>query len=324
MEISQLCDDPKFCSFWEFLLPGNNPQSCCFYRQAMTVISAPAPWRFRDRTFIWGSRTYLMGILNVTPDSFSDGGQFDTVERAVDQARHLVAHGMDILDIGGQSTRPGARPISVEAEKQRVIPVIEAIRAVTDEELSHVVISVDTTESAVARAAVRAGADIVNDISGGTFDKAMFSTVADLGVPIILMHIRGNPQTMQQYTDYHDLIGEIHEFLRHQIDDAVAVGVTPGQIAIDPGIGFAKTYPQNLEILRSLREFRDLGCPILVGPSRKGFIGWILHQPDPQKRVWGTAAACCGAIAQGVDILRVHDGAEMHDVCRVADAVWRG
>jgi dihydropteroate synthase len=264
-----------------------------------------------------------MGILNITPDSFSDGGQFDSVERAVVQAKHLVANGTDILDIGGQSTRPGAEPISVEAEKERVLPVIEAIRADPDDALNQMVISVDTTEAAVARAAVRAGADMVNDISGGTFDKAMFSTVADLGVPIILMHIRGNPQTMQQHTDYQDLIGEIHEFLRHQIDDAIAVGVTPGQIAVDPGLGFAKTYPQNLAILRSLREFRDLGCPLLVGPSRKSFIGWILDQPDPQKRIWGTAAACCGAIAQGADILRVHDGAEMHDVCRVADAIWR-
>jgi len=290
----------------------------------MTVLSAPAPWRFRDRTLTWGTRTYLMGILNVTPDSFSDGGQFDTVEPAVAQARHLVAHGTDILDIGGQSTRPGAEAIALEVEQQRVIPVIEAIRADDDPALSQTIISVDTTASAVARAAIRAGADIVNDISGGTFDRPMLSTVADLGVPIVLMHMRGNPQTMQQYTQYQDLIGEIHEFLRHQIDDAIAVGVTPGHIAIDPGLGFAKAYPQNLEILRSLRRFRDLGCPILVGPSRKSFIGWVLDQPDPHQRVWGTAAACCGAIAQGADILRVHDGAEMYDVCRVADAIWRG
>jgi len=289
----------------------------------MTVITAPAPWRFRDRTFTWGSRTYLMGILNVTPDSFSDGGQFNTVERALAQARHLVANGTDILDIGGQSTRPGAESISVDIENDRVLPIIEAIRSDADDALNQVVISVDTTVAAVARAAVRAGADIVNDISGGTFDRAMFSTVADLGAPIILMHIRGTPQTMQQHTHYQNLIGEIHEFLHHQIDDAIAVGVTPGQIAIDPGIGFAKSYPQNLEILRSLQDFKDLGCPILVGPSRKSFIGWILDQPDPQQRVWGTAAACCGAIAQGADMLRVHDGAEMYDICRVADAIWR-
>jgi dihydropteroate synthase len=290
----------------------------------MTVMSAPTPWIIRDRTFRWGTQTYLMGILNVTPDSFSDGGKFDTPERAVAQARYLVNNGTNILDIGGQSTRPGAVQIPEDEELARVIPVIQAIRADREEILSQCVISVDTTQSAVARAAVRAGADIVNDISGGTYDRAMFSTVADLGVPIVIMHIRGTPDTMQHHTDYDDLLGEIYEFLKHQISDAIAVGVQPNQIAIDPGIGFAKTYPQNLHILRNLAEFRDLECPILVGPSRKSFIGWILDQPDPQKRVWGTAAACCAAIAGGADMLRVHDGAEMYDVCRVADAIWRG
>jgi dihydropteroate synthase len=290
----------------------------------MSVLAAPAPWKIRDRTFTWGSRTYLMGVLNVTPDSFSDGGQFNTVERAVAQARHLVHHGTDILDIGGQSTRPGAGSISRTEELDRVIPVIEAIRRDDDNTLAQAIISVDTTRSSVARAAVRAGADIINDISAGTYDKAMLSTVADLGVPIVIMHLRGTPVTMQQCTDYQDLVGEIHDFLHHQIEDAIAVGVKPSKIAIDPGLGFAKTYPQNLELLRKLGEFRNLGCPVLVGPSRKSFIGWILDQPDPQKRVWGTAAACCAAIAGGADILRVHDGAEMYDVCRVADAVWRG
>jgi dihydropteroate synthase len=289
----------------------------------MTTQTLPRPWKIRDRTFTWGSRTYLMGILNVTPDSFSDGGQFNSVEAALTQARRLVQTGTDILDVGGQSTRPGAEEISLEEELNRVVPVIEAIRTDTDEALRTVPISIDTTRFEVARAAVRAGADIVNDISGGTFDKAMLSTVADLGVPIILMHMRGTPATMQQHTHYEDLIGEISEFLQHQINDAIAVGVNPSQIAIDPGIGFAKTYPQNLELLRRLPDFHSLGCPLLVGPSRKRFIGWILDQPDPQKRVWGTAAACCAAIAGGADILRVHDGPEMHDVLRVADAVWR-
>jgi dihydropteroate synthase len=287
------------------------------------VISAPIPWTIRDHTFRWGTRTYLMGILNVTPDSFSDGGQFATVEQAVAQAKHLVSHGTDILDIGGQSTRPGAAVVSVDEELARVIPVIEAIRADDDLDLSQSVISVDTTRSAVARAAMRAGADLVNDISAGTYDSAMFSTVADLGVPIILMHIRGTPQTMQQCTNYTNLMEEIHEFLKHQISDAIAVGVQPNQIAIDPGIGFAKTSPQNLDILKNLMELKDLECPILVGPSRKSFIGWILDQPEPHQRIWGTAAACCAAIAGGADMVRVHDGAEMHDVCRVADAVWR-
>ncbi len=289
----------------------------------MSVMTTLAPWVLRDRIFTWGTRTYLMGVLNVTPDSFSDGGQFDTVDSALAQARYLIYHGTDILDIGGQSTRPGAGSIAKEEELQRVIPVIEAIRADADATLSQAVISVDTTRSAVARAAIRAGADIVNDISGGTYDRAMLSAVADLGVPIMLMHLRGTPATMQQMTDYQDLIGEIHEFLQRQIDNAIAVGVEPGRIAIDPGLGFAKTYPQNLDILRNLDKFHDLGCPLLVGPSRKSFIGWILGQPDPQQRVWGSAAACCAAIAGGADILRVHDGAEMYDVCRVADAVWR-
>ncbi|MGG6237337.1 dihydropteroate synthase [Nodosilinea sp. AN01ver1] len=290
----------------------------------MSVLTAPPAWKIRDRTLNWGSRTYLMGVLNVTPDSFSDGGQFDTLERAVAQARHLVHHGTDILDIGGQSTRPGAGSISREEELSRVIPVINAIRADEDDILAQAIISVDTTRSSVARAAVRAGADIVNDISAGTYDKGMLSTVADLGVPIVIMHLRGTPATMQNYTDYHDLIGEIYDFLHHQIEDAIAVGVKPSKIAVDPGLGFAKTYAQNLELLRQLSRFRGLERPLLVGPSRKSFIGHILDQPDPQKRVWGTAATCCAAIAGGADILRVHDGAEMHDVCRVADAIWRG
>ena len=290
----------------------------------MTVLTVPSPWKIRDRTLTWGSRTYLMGVLNVTPDSFSDGGQFDTVERAVAQARHLVHHGTDILDIGGQSTRPGAGSISRTEEIDRVIPVIEAIRADGDDTLAQAIISVDTTRSSVARAAVKSGADVINDISAGTYDRAMLSTVADLGVPIVLMHVRGTPATMQQCTDYQDLVGEIYEFLQHQIEDAIAVGIKPSKISIDPGLGFAKTPAQNLELLRQLSRFRDLGRPLLVGPSRKSFIGWILDQPDPQQRVWGTAAACCAAIAGGADILRVHDGAEMHDVCRVADAVWRG
>ncbi|MBE9155538.1 dihydropteroate synthase [Nodosilinea sp. LEGE 06152] len=289
----------------------------------MSVLTAPVAWKIRDRTFSWGSRTYIMGVLNVTPDSFSDGGQFNTVDQAVAQARHLVHHGTDILDIGGQSTRPGAGSISREEELNRVIPVINAIRADDDEALAQAIISVDTTRSSVARAAVRAGADIVNDISAGTYDKGMLSTVADLGVPIVIMHLRGTPATMQNYTDYHDLIGEVYEFLQHQIEDAIAVGVKPSKIAVDPGLGFAKTYAQNLELLRQLSRFRDLGQPLLVGPSRKSFIGHILDQPDPQQRVWGTAATCCAAIAGGADILRVHDGAEMHDVCRVADAIWR-
>jgi dihydropteroate synthase len=290
----------------------------------MTVTHpTPYPWTLRDRTFRWGERTYVMGVLNTTPDSFSDGGQFNSVSTALTQAQALVQGGVDILDIGGQSTRPGATTVTVEEELQRVVPVIKAIRRSDDDRLSATVISVDTTRAVVARAAVRAGADIVNDISGGTFDDAMVATVADLGVPIILMHLRGTPATMQQHTDYGDLIAEIYHVLEQHIERAIAAGVSRDHIAIDPGIGFAKTYPQNLDILRHIPDFRPLGCPILIGPSRKSFLGWILNQPDPQQRVWGTAAACCGAIAGGADLLRVHDGREMVEVAKVADAIWR-
>ncbi|MFP4576661.1 MAG: dihydropteroate synthase [Coleofasciculus sp.] len=272
----------------------------------------------RERSFCWGERTYLMGVLNVTPDSFSDGGEFNTPAAALAQAQRLVEAGVDILDIGGQSTRPGGQEISEAAELQRVLPVVKAVRS----SLS-VPISVDTTRASVAKAAVAVGADMVNDISGGTFDPDMFPVVAQLGVPIILMHIRGTPQTMQKLTDYHDLIGEIYEFLEGQIQVAVNAGIVRSRLIIDPGIGFAKTAEQNIQLLRQLAAFRSLGVPILVGVSRKRFIGHILNQPDPKQRVWGTATACCAAIAAGSDILRVHDVAEMHDVCRVADAIWR-
>lgn len=274
--------------------------------------------QIRGKRFHWGQRTYVMGILNVTPDSFSDGGEFHSVDAALTQAQQLVRAGVDILDVGGQSTRPGAETVSLAEELNRVVPVIQAIRQCLD-----IPISVDTTRADVATAAIDAGADIVNDISGATFDENMLPVVAQRGVPIILMHIKGTPQTMQKLTDYQDLIGEIYEFLQQQIQAAKRAGVSPDQIIIDPGIGFAKNYEQNLEIFKRLCEFKSLNCPILVGPSRKSFIGHILNQPNPQARVWGTAAACCAAIAGHADILRVHDVEPLHDVCRVADALFR-
>jgi dihydropteroate synthase len=276
----------------------------------------------RNKAFEWGKRTYLMGVLNVTPDSFSDGGDFYTIESALAQAENMVKSGVDIIDIGGQSTRPGAAEISLEEEIDRVIPVVEILRQKA-EIFGSVPISVDTTRAQVAKAAVEAGADIINDISGATFDSEMLSTVAYLKVPIILMHIRGTPQTMQKLTDYRDLIGEIREFLESRIAEAVAAGIEKSHIILDPGIGFAKNYSQNLEILQQLAKFRGLDCPILVGVSRKSFIGHILNQPLAKQRIWGTAAACTGAIANSADILRVHDVREMHDVCLVADAIFR-
>ncbi|XTZ10785.1 MAG: dihydropteroate synthase [cyanobacterium endosymbiont of Rhopalodia yunnanensis] len=277
-----------------------------------------ADLKLRQHSFCWGQRTYIMGILNVTPDSFSDGGQFSTLETALIQAKTLINSGADIIDIGGQSTRPGSQQILVEEELNRVIPIIKLLRRETS-----IPISIDTTRALVANAAIEAGADLVNDVSGGTFDSQMFTVVAKLKVPIILMHIRGNSQTMQQLTNYTDLIGEVSQWLNNQLNLAIKAGIKRSHLIIDPGIGFAKTYSQNLELLRRLSEFRILGQPILVGVSRKRFIGHILQQNDPKQRLWGTAAACCGAIAQSADILRVHDVAQIVDVALVADAIWR-
>ena len=270
----------------------------------------------------WGQRTYVMGVLNVTPDSFSDGGQFNRQDAAIAQARRMAAAGASILDIGGQSTRPNAEDVPPEEELRRVVPTIQAIRA--DSDLSNCVISVDTTKAAVADAAIHAGANWVNDISGATFDPEMLKTVAALGVPIVLMHIRGTPKTMQQLTQYDDVVTEVTTVLKERAERAIAAGIQPDRIILDPGIGFAKTMDQNLELLRGIPQLRSLGYPLLIGPSRKSFIGHILNQPDPTQRVWGTAAACCAAIAHHADIVRVHDVAEMVDVCRVADAIWRG
>jgi len=265
----------------------------------------------------WGKRTYIMGILNVTPDSFSDGGQYFDLESAIAQGQKLVAEGADVLDIGGQSTRPGATIVPLAEELRRVIPVVKALAA-----LVNVPISIDTTRSVVAAEALAAGATWVNDVSGGTDDPELLPVVARSGATVVLMHRRGNPQTMQSLTDYDDLIGEVHEFLARQRDKAQQLGIT--QIILDPGIGFAKNTEQNVTLLRELSRFRDLNCPLLVGPSRKSFIGHILNQPDPQQRVWGTAAACCAAIAHGADIVRVHDVAAIRQVVQVADAIWRG
>ncbi|WP_024545751.1 dihydropteroate synthase [Picosynechococcus sp. NKBG15041c] len=272
----------------------------------------------RNQTFTWGDRTYVMGILNVTPDSFSDGGQFNSVASALAQAEKMVAAGIDILDIGGQSTRPGSAQISLEEELERTIPVIQAIRG-----RFQTVISIDTTRAAVAQQAIAAGADIINDISGATFDDQMLTVVKELAVPIILMHIRGTPETMQSLTDYQDLMADLKTFFQARIDAALVLGIPPKHLILDPGIGFAKTALQNYDLIRHLQDFRDLGYPLLVGPSRKSFIGHILNESDPTKRVWGTAAACAGAIAFGADILRVHDGPEMIDVAKIADAIWR-
>ena len=276
---------------------------------------SPLLLRRNNFTFNWQEKTFLMGILNVTPDSFSDGGEFNNIESALSQAQYMIENGADIIDIGGQSTRPGAEQISLKSEINRVTSVIKAIR-----ENYSIPISIDTTRAKVAGIAVEAGADIINDISGGTFEVEMLPTAAKLGVPIILMHILGTPKTMQQMTDYQDMIGEITNFFTTQINKAIACGIARENIIIDPGIGFAKDSTQNIELLKRLSEFQSFKLPILIGVSRKSFIGHILNKTNPKERVWGTAAACCCAIAGGANILRVHDVPQMYDVIRVADA----
>lgn len=276
------------------------------------------PVTLRDRVFNWGDRTYVMGILNVTPDSFSDAGEFSQLGDAIAQVERMVAAGVDIVDVGGQSTRPGAAQISLGEELARVIPIIEAVRS-----RFPIPISIDTTRAAVAADAIAAGADIVNDISGGTFDEQMYATVARLAVPYVLMHIRGTPATMQRFTDYTDVVAEMKQFFRERMAIAIVAGINPHQIILDPGIGFAKTAEQNIELIQRLREFDDLNAPLLIGPSRKSFIGHILDEQNPKNRVWGTAAACTGAIATRADILRVHDVPEMVQVARVSDRLLR-
>ncbi len=277
---------------------------------------AKIPWQVGDRRLVWGQRTYLMAVLNVTPDSFSDGGQFLSVERALAKVEAIAA-ATDILDIGGESTRPGATPVSAEEELARVIPVIRAVRA----RHPQLPISIDTTKAVVAEAALAAGANILNDVSAGRDDPQMLPLAARTQAPIVLMHRQGKPRTMQQNPQYRDVVAEVRQFLVDAQTLAAALGIV--QVAVDPGIGFGKTLEHNLALLRHLPDLQTLNAPVLVGVSRKSFLGTLCDRPHPPDRVWGTAAACTAAIAGGADILRVHDLWEMRDVVRVADALYR-
>jgi len=272
-----------------------------------------------DSALDLSARTHVMGILNITPDSFSDGGKFLDPVRAEARALEMIEEGADIIDIGGESTRPGAEPVSVEEELGRVIPVIEHLAPRID-----VPISIDTYKAVVAREALRAGARIVNDISGLRFDPEMADVVAAGGAAVVLMHIKGRPRDMQKNPVYEDLLGEIADYLSESISIAERAGVSPDRIVVDPGIGFGKTFDHNLEIIRRLGELDRLGKPVLVGPSRKAFVGKILGDLPPEERVEGTAAVVALAIASGAHIVRVHDVKTMVRVARVADAVRRG
>jgi len=259
-------------------------------------------------------QTKIMGILNVTPDSFSDGGKFSSVESAYAHASQMIAAGVDIIDIGGESTRPGAEPVSTDEEKRRVLPIIEKLAG------KNIIISIDTTKAEVAKAALAAGASMVNDISGLRFDPKMAEVAAAAKADLCVMHIQGNPRDMQDSPHYDDLMGEIINYLSEGLAIAKKAGILQEQIIVDPGIGFGKTPQQNLEIIKRLRELTVLGCPILVGPSRKSVVGRVLDLPIDE-RLFGTAALVAASILNGAAYVRVHDVKEMKQVAKMCDAV---
>jgi dihydropteroate synthase len=275
-------------------------------------------WRIGERAFDCSERTLVMGILNVTPDSFSEGGRFFDRDDAVKHAAQMVADGADIVDIGGESTRPGSDPVPLDEEIERVVPVIERL---TDD-LPRIPISIDTRKAGVAARALEAGATLVNDVSAGA-DPDMFAAVREHRAAIVVMHMKGEPKTMQEAPTYEDVVGEVHEFLRERIEAAEFAGIDPERIAIDPGIGFGKDLGHNLELMQRVDAFLDLGRPVLVGPSRKRFIGAILDLPEDQ-RVEGTIGAVAWMVARGAHIVRVHDVREVVRGVRVVDAIARG
>lgn len=267
----------------------------------------------------FGRKTHVMGILNITSDSFSDGGLYLGLDRAVARAKEMVAEGADIIDIGGESTRPYADPVPLAEEIARVIPVLERLVAEVN-----VPISVDTYKSEVARQALKRKATIINDISGLKADPQMAEVVAEFGCPVVVMHIKGTPKNMQENPVYDDVVGEVMAYLQGSIEMALQAGVQKEKVIVDPGIGFGKTASHSLEILHRLAEFKALGQPILTGTSRKSFIGKVLDLP-PAERLEGTAATVALSIAGGADLVRVHDVKAMKRVARMTDAIirWR-
>ncbi len=271
-----------------------------------------------SRTLVLGERTLIMGVLNVTPDSFSDGGVYFGADAAVARAIELERAGADILDIGGESTRPGAQGISADEERRRILPVLEKLRG----RLS-IPVSVDTSKAEVAEAAAGAGAEILNDVTGLRGDPRLAEVARRRRLPLILMHMRGEPRTMQKTPFARDVVRDVAAGLRRAAATARRAGVAKSQIVLDPGIGFGKSYAQNFELLARLPELARLGFPLLVGTSRKGFIGQALGGAPEAERAWGTAATVAASILGGAHIVRVHDVAEMAQVARVADAILR-
>jgi dihydropteroate synthase len=273
-----------------------------------------------SRTLVLGKRTLIMGVLNVTPDSFSDGRKFYLEEHAIEHALHMESAGADLIDIGAESTRPGSKGISAEEELKRLLPVLGGLRR-----LLKVPVSVDTQKAEVAEAALDAGAEIINDISGLRADPRIAEVAARRRVPLILMHMRGEPRTMQKGPFARDVIEDVMHGLRKSVAIAREAGVAKSQIILDPGIGFGKSFAQNYEVLQKLPQLAKLGYPLLVGTSRKGFLGATLARngkpASPEERIWGTAATVTVSILNGAHIVRVHDVNEMVHVARVADCI---
>jgi dihydropteroate synthase len=276
--------------------------------------------KLRSQTLVLGERTLVMGVLNVTPDSFSDGGKYDQAEIAIEHALALEGAGTDLLDIGGESTRPGSEETSASEELDRILPVLEGLRG-----RLKIPISVDTRRSTVAELALRADAQIINDVSGLRSDARVADVAAKYGAPLILMHMRGEPGTMQRGPFARDVLKDVVRGLRNSVAKARQAGVRNSQIIVDPGIGFGKSYSQNYELLQKMPQLAALGYPLLVGTSRKGFLGAILERDGkpvpPDERIWGTAATVTASILGGAHIVRVHDVAEMVQVARIADGI---
>ena len=266
-----------------------------------------------------GKRTLVMGVLNVTPDSFSDGGRFFSKDEAVKHGLQMAADGADVIDVGGESTRPGSEPVEEEEELRRVLPVVQELSKKVN-----VPISIDTCKARVARECLEAGAQIINDVSAMRVDARMVEVVREFECPIVLMHMKGEPKTMQADPVYaRGVVREVMEFLRERIEFSVAKGIDSANIIVDPGIGFGKTLEHNLELLRGLRELKGLGRPLLVGTSRKSFIGKLTGLPEGE-RLEGTIASVVYSVAQGADIVRVHDVSECKAGLAVVDALVRG
>lgn len=300
------------------LIAEKNPKVNSLVEKSPTAGPA-ANWLLPRSDLPWGQRTLIMGVVNVTPDSFSDGGQFFDSQVAIEQGLRLLAQGADVLDIGGESTRPGSEPITVDQELGRVMPVIQGVLAKSPK----AIISIDTYRAQVANQAIQAGAQIINDVTALRGDAGMASLAASTGAGLILMHMQGEPKTMQANPTYDDVVVEVGDFLLAQAQAAQAAGVAQERIVIDPGIGFGKTLYHNLALIRGLSSLRKRGYPVLLGASRKAMLGKITGKPT-EERLWATIGAHVAGAMLGADMVRVHDVEPVRDAILVADAVLRG